>query len=464
MSKTDYFDTVVIGGGIVGAGIFRDLCLHQHQTLLIDKSDFTSKTSQSSSKMLHGGIRYLENLDFHLVYEALHEKNLWLKIAPHLCYEERFYLPIFQDAKRPLWMIKLGLFLYDLLSGFQNTRHQIKSKDQTINEISILNSIGLSGSGIYSDAVVDDAKMTLEMIYDGLFHCKNSQALNYHEFLSIHDENKFHFIKVKNKISGEIIQIKTKNIVYALGPFTDAVLSKIPKYHWKNILIPSKGSHLWFSQKRLPLVHPIVMTTKDDRVIFVIPQNGLVLVGTTELPPDSNFDMQIVSDKEINYLLNELNKYFPKLNLNSEDILSSYSGIRPLVKENESSDLGKTSREHKVVQMSSTEYAIAGGKYTTFRVMGQEISRNIIMRENKQYDELKSASPLAKTSLIKSFKFHIPNDQEINEIIKNELPKNSEDFINRRMGIQSPKIWSEKTTEDYHLFKTKIDKKFQTEL
>lgn len=463
MNKIEEFDCIVIGGGIVGAGIFRDLCLHQEKVLIIDKSDFTSKTSQSSSKMLHGGIRYLENLDFHLVYEALHEKNLWLKIAPHLCYEERFYLPIYHDAKRPLWMIKLGLFLYDLLSGFQNTRHQIASKKQTLNSIAHLNPIGLSGAGIYSDAVVDDAKMTLEMIYDGLYHSPFSQAKNYHEFIAIETVDSVHIITIKNILNKNIYQIRSKNVVYALGPFTDLVLSKVSKYHWQNILLPSKGSHLWFSKKRLPLKNPIVMTTKDDRVIFVIPQNDLVLVGTTELPPDNNFEDQTISKKEKTYLLQELNKYFSDLNLKAEDILGSYSGIRPLVRDN-SGDLGKTSREHKIVQMSSTEFAIAGGKYTTFRVMGQEISRIIISRKGKIYDELKTTLPLKKTSYIKSFQFIIPNDSEIDHIIKEELPKTSEDFIYRRMGIHSPDIWNEKTSVSFLEFKLKIDKKFQTEL
>lgn len=463
MNNIEEFDCVVVGGGIVGAGIFRDLCLHQEKSLIIDKADFTAKTSQASSKMLHGGIRYLENLDFHLVYEALHEKNLWLKIAPHLCYEERFYLPIYQDAKRPLWMIKLGLFLYDLLSGFQNTRHQIADKKTTLQNIAHLNPRGLSGAGIYSDAVVDDAKMTLEMIYDGCFHSPSSKALNYHEFLAIESEADGHIISIKNSLNGKSFQVKAKNIVYALGPFTDIVLSKIKKYHWQNILLPSKGSHLWFSRKRLPLQHPIVMTTKDDRVIFVIPQNDLVLVGTTELAPDKNFDEQIISEKETTYLLQELGKYFPDLKLEKNDILGSYSGIRPLVRDN-SGDLGKTSREHKIVQMSSSEFAIAGGKYTTFRVMGQEITRIIVTKKGKVYDELKTTSPLKKTSLVKSFKFKIPSDQEIEQIIKDEFPKTTDDFIYRRLGIHSPEIWNEKTTESFEAFKIKIDKIFQTEL
>ena len=157
----DFYHTVIIGGGIVGAGIFRDLSLHNSDTLLIEKGDFSSQTSSKSSKMLHGGIRYLENFDFKLVFEALHEKNLWLKLAPHLCYEQGFFLPIHKNSKRPLWMIKIGLFLYDLLSQFKNRPHKMFSKDEIIQKFPQINPEGLSGGGLYYDGVMDDFKITL---------------------------------------------------------------------------------------------------------------------------------------------------------------------------------------------------------------------------------------------------------------------------------------------------------------
>src|SRR5690554_4942044 len=130
--QASIYDVVIIGGGIVGAGILRDAALHGLKTLLIDKKDFTSQTSQSSSKMLHGGIRYLETFDFALVWEALHEKNLWIKLAPHLCQEKAFLMPIYKDSLRPLWMLKVGLWLYDFLSSFQNTPHRMLNIEETL--------------------------------------------------------------------------------------------------------------------------------------------------------------------------------------------------------------------------------------------------------------------------------------------------------------------------------------------
>jgi glycerol-3-phosphate dehydrogenase len=446
------FNTAIIGGGIVGSGIFRDLSLHNISCVLIDKSDFSSKTSQSSSKMLHGGIRYLENMDFQLVYEALHEKNLWLKIAPHLCFEERFYLPVFNDAKRPLWMIKIGLFLYDLLSGFQNSGHEIKNNLSSIKSIPILKKENLSGCGIYSDAIVDDAKMTLEMIYDALYCSKKSKAYNYFELIEDIEENEFHLITLKNKLNDSVKKIKVKNIVYATGPYTDDLLSKNQHYKWSNILLPSKGSHLWFSQKDIPINHPIVMTTKDDRVIFVIPQNDLVLVGTTEIKTTESYDDLTISESEINYLLNMVNLYFPTLKLSNENILGSFAGVRPLVKEDGNNNLSKTSREHKIVQLSSNSFVIAGGKYTTFRVMGQEITRNIIQKLGKNYNCDLSQKPIFKKSILPSFKFKVPTDAELINICEEELPKTFNDLVIRRIGINSKKIWNYKSNKDFNEF------------
>ena len=151
-----FYSTVIIGGGIVGGGIFRDLALHGVDTLLIDKGDFCSQTSQRSSKMLHGGIRYLENLDLRLVWEALHEKNLWKEILPTLCVEEAFHLPIYKGvSKYPLSLTRVALFLYDFLSSFKNAPYEIISASESLKRIPSFNAHGLKGCGIYHDVVMD---------------------------------------------------------------------------------------------------------------------------------------------------------------------------------------------------------------------------------------------------------------------------------------------------------------------
>lgn len=440
-----HYKTVIIGGGIVGVGIFRDLALHGIDTLLIEKNDFSSQTSERSSKMLHGGIRYLENLDFALVFEALHEKNLWLKLTPHLAREEAFYLPVFSDAKRPLWMIRLGMFLYDFLSSFENSPYQIKSAEDIKGLIPLLKQSGLSGAGVYFDGIMDDAKITLEVLYDALKE-KGAHALSYTEVTSVtKDGDGKNNIFCKNILNGETFHVTCDQVVYALGPFTDQFLKSIPMYNWHDVLLPSKGSHLWISAKDLPLSHPIVMTTKDDRVIFVIPHGDQILVGTTEVKISGNYFDVKTSQPEIDYLLSALNDYFPTLHLTEKHILSTFSGIRPLIKDEDGADLGKTSREHKIFQPMSDTYVIAGGKYTTFRVMGRDITRDICHKYGKSYNQDATIRYLRQKSVILPFKWKVPSREELIEICEREAPKTFLDLVVRRLSIPSRKIWENRS-------------------
>lgn len=389
------YDVIIIGGGIVGAGILRDLAMHGINTLLAEKHDFGSQTSSKSSKMLHGGIRYLENLDFALVFEALHEKNLWLKLAPELATEECFYLPVFKDSKRPLWMLKLGLFLYDFLSGFQNTSHRIATKVETLNTLKGIKSSELKGAGVYYDAIVDDLRLTTKNIDDA---CKEGpvQAISHLEFVDFNrlDDNKIivNFLK-----SGKIIQVECKDLIFATGPFTDIVLSKQSQLNWTPKLIPSKGSHLWLTPESLEIEAPLVITTKDDRVVFVIPHGDKILVGTTEENITSEYDFIKPSPNEIQYLIDCVNNYFPSSNICEQNIISSFAGIRPLVKEEGSgNNKSKTAREHKVFMPFSNMHIIVGGKLTTFRVMGQSITRLIVQKLGRSYNPDKTKRPLLK--------------------------------------------------------------------
>lgn len=462
------YQTVIVGGGIVGAGLFRDLALNGVETLLLEKHDFSSQTSERSSKMLHGGIRYLENMDFALVFEALHEKNLWLQLTPHLARESAFYLPVYKDAKRPLWMIRIGLFLYDLLSSFKNSPYQMRAASEVLQDIPGLKKTGLTGAGVYYDGIMDDAKITLEVIYDALKE-PHAHALNHTEVQEVHVREGDTILQCHNTISGEVFKVCAKQVIYALGPFTDQFLKKQPAYHWREILLPSKGTHLWISSQDLPLSHPIVMTPKgqkgknEDRVIFVIPHGDQVLVGTTEVPAEENFFDIKPSQEEITYLLEALNDYFPALKLERNHILSSFAGVRPLVSEG-GTDRGKTSREHKIYQPLSHTYVIAGGKYTTFRVMGQEISRDICHKFGKSYNEDLTLQPLRQRSVVLPFQWSLPKADELERICQSEMPKTFEDLVKRRLGISSRAIWKKRNPhtdfETYFLAHRDLLKKY----
>lgn len=443
--NSNHFPVVIVGGGIVGAGIFRDLSLHGVKSLIIDKKDFSSQTSERSSKMLHGGIRYLENFDFSLVFEALHEKNLWLKIAPELATEKEFILPIYENSKRPLWQIGIGLFLYDLLSGFKNKPFKILSPKETLDLEPKLNPQGLKGAGVYADAIIEDATMTLHCIYDGL-NFSESKAQNYTSLKDIQKSNGTNVLTLFNEITHELFHVTADHVVFALGPFTDQVLKNLSLFKWTDVLLPSKGSHLWIKKERLAIDRPLVITShdKEDRVIFVIPHHDKILVGTTELATKENYFDVLISKEETLYLLRHLNDYFPSLNINEDDIISSFAGIRPLVKES-NDNLSKTSREHKTYRPFSDIFVIAGGKYTTFRTMGQEITRNILLNYQKAYNHEMTLNAFRTKSILSQ---EIKQNhsalslEKLETIICTESPKTFEDLVKRRLCLPSRKLWT----------------------
>lgn len=428
-----HHDVIVVGGGIAGAGVFRDLSLHGIGTLLIDKKDFTSQTSQSSSKMLHGGIRYLENLDFALVWEALHEKNLWLKIAPHLSYPEKFYLPVYQDGLRPLWMVRLGLFLYDALSSFQNLPSGQANKKETLQVIPFLKEEGLTGAGIYSDAVMDDAKITLECIYDALLE-KRSYACNHTSLEKVEKTANGYTLLLKDQLKGLEREITCDQIVFTTGPFTDKLLAQLKLFPWRPKLKLSRGSHLWFSNEMLKIEKPMVLTPKDGRVIFVIPQRDKTLVGTTEVSGEAAFD-QKPDQQEVEYLFQNLRDFFPKAQIDESFLLGRFAGVRPLVMEEGSESLGKVARNHKVYQPQENAYVLLGGKYTTFRVMAQDVVKPLLNKRGKPYLGHLSTQPLRSPSVVKPWADTDLNKEQLKQIILKEFPKTEEDLIHRRLGL-----------------------------
>ena len=429
------YEVLIVGGGINGCGLLRDLALNGVTTLLIEKGDFSSQTSQGSSKMLHGGIRYLENFDFALVQEALEEKNLWLKLTPHLCFERDFYLPLYNYSKYRPFMLKAGLFLYDFLSHFQNRPHGMLSARETLEKIPSLDSKGLLGAGKYYDGIVDDAKLSLECLYDGLLEpC--ADALSYHEVLKTHKGKDGYEVTFRSVISGEEFTVKTKFLVFTTGPFTDKLLPKL-NIPWTHQLVPSKGIHLWLKEGSIEAKGSVVLTTRDNRVVFVIPQRNSILVGTTETPVDMDmFNIQ-ATQKEVDYLLSVLKQYFPKASLNESSIISTFAGIRPLVREEGTNEaLGKVSRFHKIFRPDERTYVLLGGKYTTFRKMTQELASEIVPRLGRRYQPNLTLNPLRQKSIMPTFgKKPQVSLSMIKEIISTERVTTFDDLIKRRLSL-----------------------------
>lgn len=425
------YEVVIVGGGINGCGLLRDLALNGVSALMIEKGDYSSQTSQGSSKMLHGGVRYLENFDFALVQEALEEKNLWLKLAPHVCFEREFYVPLYRFSKYRPWMLGIGLFVYDFLSRFRNKPFAILNKEKVLKEVPSLQPEGLLGAGKYYDGVVDDAKLSLECLYDALLE-PGIEALSYHEVVKVDG----HVVTYRNRHTNQETSVYGKIIVYTTGPFTDKLLPKLG-VPWTPKLVPSKGIHLWMKPGTVEAKGSVVLTTPDNRVVFVIPQRDAVLVGTTETPVDQDvFDIK-ATDKEVKYLLGILKQYFPKADVSESSIISTYAAVRPLVREEGSNEsLGKVSRFHKIFRPNAHSYVILGGKYTTFRRMNQELASEIVPRLGKIYNPNATMNPLRQKSIVPTFgKKPEMNLELLRKIIVDEKVTTFDDLIKRRLSI-----------------------------
>lgn len=366
------FDVLILGGGITGAGVALDAVLRGLRVALIDKGDFASGTSSLSSKLIHGGLRYLEHGDFHLVYEALHERGRLLHNAPHLVRPLRFVLPFYQGSRVPSWKFRIGLILYDLLAGTRNIRRsRATSRYRLRHEFANLRQEGLRGGAEYFDAQMDDARLCLEVLRSAAL--QGAILANYVEAIAFEGANR---VRVRDHRSGRELSIAARQIVNATGPWGDMV-RRLAGDRSGPLMQPTKGVHLLAPDRGLRaaflLLHPA-----DGRVFFVLPWMNKTLLGTTDTECEDSPDHLGVTPQDITYLLAGFNHYFTP-DLIPADLLGSFVGLRPLIqaRPGEPSDL---SREFQIHTSPSGLLTIAGGKYTTYRHMAEIITDTIVRR------------------------------------------------------------------------------------
>ncbi len=369
--QSDYFDVLIIGGGINGAGIARDAASRGMKVALVEANDFASGTSSRSSKLVHGGIRYLENLEFSLVFEALSERAKLFQIAPNLVHPLRFVLPIYKGARVGMMKMGLGMALYDLLSLYQAPKlHERLSKEETLRRLPILDSENLRGAYEYSDAYMDDDRLVHETLRSA--NHQEATIANYVKVTQGFLENeKLYAVEVEDCLSGGKFQIKAKHFIGGTGPWTD-IFGESVMPEWQKVLRPTKGVHLTFSRERLPLSRAIVMFSNDQkRIVFGIPRHEMTIIGTTDTDYSTNPRSVKAEKEDVDYLLKVIDQHFPGAKIQAKDILSSYAGVRPLVQDGSNSE-GKTSREHQIWLDSRNITFVAGGKYTTYRLIAKQ--------------------------------------------------------------------------------------------
>jgi glycerol-3-phosphate dehydrogenase len=369
------FDLLIVGGGITGAGVALDAALRGIRVALIDRNDFAAGTSSVSSKLIHGGLRYLEHAEFRLVHEALNERGRLLRNAPHLVRPLRFVMPFLTGAHIGPWRWRAGLFLYDLLAGRDNIRRaRAISLSSVRREFPGLRQAGLTGAAEFYDAQMDDARLCLAVVRSAWDH--GARVANHFEVTAFERSgSRIVGVRALDHLSGKELPIRARVVLNAAGPWADAVRSLAGEKR-PPLLSPTKGVHLLAPGRGhsagFLLLHP-----DDDRVFFVLPWLGKMLIGTTDTDWSDGPDSIGVTEADISYLLRGFNHYF-RTPLTPTDLLGSFAGLRPLLRAD--ADPSSRSREYRIVEDDSGLLTVVGGKYTTYRAMAETITDVVAAR------------------------------------------------------------------------------------
>lgn len=371
--ERESFDLLIIGGGITGAGAARDAAARGMKVALIEGRDFAWGTSSRSSKLVHGGIRYLENFEFKLVFEALSERNKLFEMCPHLVHHLRFMIPLYENSRVGMMKMGAGMWLYDALSLFQAPElHERLNPASTMARMSALRPQGLRGSYVYSDGYMDDDRL----VHETLRAAAAAGAVIANDVLAtgaeFNEKGRITRVHVKERRQGQNFGISARHILSTVGPWTDELGAELFK-DWKNILRPTKGVHLTLPKDRLPLSSAVVMAAeKSSRIVFGIPRHEMVIIGTTDTDYKGSPSDVVATREDVDYLLDITAQYFPGAKIQESDLIASYAGVRPLVHDGSASE-GKTSREHTIFTDPRGVTFVAGGKYTTYRLMAQQV-------------------------------------------------------------------------------------------
>jgi glycerol-3-phosphate dehydrogenase len=390
------FDLLIIGGGITGAAAARDAALRGLSVALIEKNDFASGTSSRSSKLVHGGLRYLKGRHFRLVRESLRERGVLLKIAPHLVEPAPFYLPVYAGGQDGRLKLRLGLTAYDLLAGFGDIgRHAVLSREQMLEAEPLLRLEGLQGGFRYFDCVVNDARLTLATIRSAV--AEGALALNYVEATGIErDDNRVTGVSFRDGLGGSSGTARAKVVVNSTGPWVDRVrdMAGAPP-----ILRPSKGIHLVVSRSRLALTR-VVVIPRADHTVFAVPCGNSVYLGTTDTDYADDPGAVRIDAEDASQVIDSTNTLFPSAMLTASDIVSGWAGVRPLVAKEGTPLPTDVSRDFEVDAGPEGLYSIAGGKLTTNRAMAEALLDRIISQEGPRFGWHTRPCRTGQTSLI----------------------------------------------------------------
>ncbi|MGF1923990.1 MAG: FAD-dependent oxidoreductase [Bacteroidia bacterium] len=365
------WDVIIIGGGATGLGVAVDAATRGYRTLLLEQSDFAKGTSSRSTKLVHGGVRYLAQGDIALVYEALHERGLLLKNAPHLVKDQEFIIPIYSWFAKYKYLV--GLKFYDFLAGRSGFgKSSFLSKAKVLEAIPGLKEEGLIGGVRYSDGQFDDARLALNLAQTAAEN--GGVILNYMKVISLTKTGgRTSGVVVEDMETGKSYGVNAKTIVNATGVFVDEILKMdVPSGH--PLVRPSQGAHIVLDPSFLKgNVALMIPKTTDGRVLFAVPWHGKVLVGTTDTPLNEHSLEPVALDDEVDFILATAGQYLTR-RPTKKDVLSVFAGLRPLAAPGKDTNSTKEiSRSHKLIVAKSGLITITGGKWTTYRKMAMDV-------------------------------------------------------------------------------------------
>ena len=371
------FDILVVGGGITGAGVAREAALAGYRTALIERDDFASGTSSRSSRLVHGGVRYLEHGHLSLVFESSHERRVLLELAPHLVRPLAFTWPVYSGARVPRWKLRAGLTLYDALSLFRNVgRHKALDANGILALEPALNRKGLRGGARYWDAATDDSRLTLASAISAresgavvVNHVGVTGGMRAHSTVA-----RLTGVTAHDRLLGSEFTVTARVVINATGPWSDATAALTGSTESSGVR-GSAGAHIAVPRHRLGNNQAITLLSPlDGRVLFVLPAGAHTIVGTTERQTRKGPDEIRATAQEVDYLLRTVNAFFPYAQLNREDVIAAWSGIRPLAAMKIGAGAANSaSREHVVNHGANGLVSVTGGKLTTYRAMAVDV-------------------------------------------------------------------------------------------
>ncbi|WP_077213621.1 glycerol-3-phosphate dehydrogenase/oxidase [Bacillus dakarensis] len=390
--KTEKYDVLVIGGGITGAGIALDASSRGIKTALVEMQDFAAGTSSRSTKLVHGGLRYLKQFEVKMVAEVGKERAVVYENGPHVTTPEWMLLPFHKGGTFGKFTTSIGLRVYDFLAGVKKSeRRTMLTAAETLEREPLVKKQDLKGGGKYVEYRTDDARLTIEVMKAAID--KGAIALNYSKVEElIYENGKVAGVHVLDLLTGKEYEIRAKKIINATGPWVDKIREK-DKSKAGKVLRLTKGVHVVIDQSRFPLKQAVYFDTPDGRMVFAIPRDGKAYVGTTDTFYDQDAAIPKMTSEDRDYIVKAINYMFPDAKITENDIESSWAGVRPLIYE-EGKDPSEISRKDEIWESQSGLLTIAGGKLTGYRKMAETI---VDLLAKKLQEEGNGVYPKCKT-------------------------------------------------------------------